>query len=52
MFLRGSRSPIGYLVFPVYNLFLLFYGFVFGQIHFFWNFEKRFLGRIFSIFKR
>jgi hypothetical protein len=29
------------LILPVYNLFLLFYGFVFGQFSFFWNFEKR-----------
>lgn len=34
------------LILPVYNLFLLFYGFVFGQFHFFWNFEKRFFARI------
>jgi len=34
------------LILPVYNLFLLFYGFVFGQFRFFWNFEKRFFARI------
>lgn len=39
-------------IFPIYNLFLLFYGFVFGQFHFFWDFEKRFFNRIFSIFKK
>jgi hypothetical protein len=40
------------LIFPVYNLFLLFYGFVFGQFRFFWDFEKRFFARIFSNFKK
>jgi len=33
------------LILPVYNVFLLFYGFVFGQFQFFWNFEKRFFAR-------
>ena len=36
------------LILPVYNVFLLFYGFVFGQFKFFWEFEKRFFKRIFS----
>ena len=40
------------LILPVYNLLLLFYGFVFGQFHFFWEFEKRFFCRIISIFKK
>ena len=39
-------------IFPIYNAFLLFYGFVFGQFQFFWSFEKRFFNRIFSIFKK
>lgn len=38
------------LILPVYNIFLLFYGFVFGQFKFFWNFEKRFFKRIFPKF--
>jgi hypothetical protein len=33
------------LIFPIYNLVLLFYGFIFGQFKFFWAFEKRFLKR-------
>jgi hypothetical protein len=33
------------LILPVYNVILLFYGFVFGQFRFFWNFEKRFFSR-------
>ena len=36
------------LILPVYNLLLLFYGLIFGQFKFFWNFEKRFFGRIFG----
>ncbi|NOT74687.1 MAG: prolipoprotein diacylglyceryl transferase [Cyclobacteriaceae bacterium] len=36
------------LILPVYNVFLLFYGFIFGQFQFFWDFEKRFFGRIFK----
>ena len=40
------------VILPFYNLFLLFYGFLFGQFDFFWSFEKRFLKRIFSIFKK
>ncbi len=36
------------LILPIYNLFLLFYGFVFGQFRFFWEFEKRFFGRMFK----
>lgn len=38
------------LILPLYNLLLLFYGFIFGQLTFFWAFEKRFFGRIVSIF--
>jgi hypothetical protein len=34
------------LILPVYNIILLFYGFVFGQFRFFWNFEKRFFARL------
>jgi len=36
------------LIFPAYNVILLFYGFIFGQFKFFWDFEKRFISRIFS----
>jgi hypothetical protein len=34
------------VILPIYNVILLFYGFVFGQFQFFWNFEKRFFARI------
>ena len=37
------------LILPIYNVFLLLYGFIFGQFKFFWNFEKRFFNRIFGI---
>jgi hypothetical protein len=40
------------VILPVYNLFLLFYGFVFGQFRFFWDFEKRFFERMKSIIKK
>lgn len=43
------------LVLPLYQLFLLIYGFIFGQFGFFWEKEKQFfrrLGRFFSQNKR
>jgi hypothetical protein len=40
------------LILPIYNVILLFYGFVFGQFSFFWAFEKRFFNRMLSIFKK
>ena len=40
------------LILPVYNVFLLIYGFLFGQFRFFWEFEKRFFSRIYSKIKR
>lgn len=40
------------LILPVYNAFLLLYGFLFGQFRFFWEFEKRFINRIISNFKQ
>jgi hypothetical protein len=39
------------LILPIYNVFLLGYGFIFGQFKFFYAFEKRFLNRIFSKFR-
>jgi hypothetical protein len=35
-----------FITMPVYNILLLVYGFIFGQFRFFWNFEKRFFGRM------
>ena len=40
------------LILPVYNILLLMYGFLFGKFHFFWDFEKRFFGRLFSRFRK
>lgn len=37
------------LILPVYNVLLLFFGLIFGQFRFFWNFEKRFFSRILRI---
>lgn len=34
------------LILPVYNMILLFYGFIFGQFNFFWAFEKRMFSRM------
>ena len=34
------------LILPIYNVILLFYGFVFGQFRFFWAFEKRMFRRL------
>ncbi|HEX5170538.1 MAG TPA: DUF6787 family protein [Cyclobacteriaceae bacterium] len=49
-----SSATIAYylLILPLYNVILLAYGFVFGQFRFFWEFEKRFIGRIISIFNK
>jgi hypothetical protein len=31
------------LIFPAYQVLLVFFGFLFGQFSFFWNFEKKML---------
>ena len=33
------------LIFPIYQLLLVFFGWVFGQFQFFWAFEKKMLSR-------
>jgi len=38
------------LVLPLYQIFLLIYGFIFGQFQFFWEKEKQILRRILSLF--
>ena len=38
------------LILPVYQIFLLIYGFLFGQFKFFLEFEKKFLKRVKSWF--
>ncbi len=57
-FFFGDQIPVWarivyyILILPVYNIVLLFYGFIFGQFNFFVEFEKRFLRRIFSSSKK
>ena len=34
------------LIFPIYQVLLVFFGFIFGQFQFFWNFEKKMLNRM------
>ncbi len=40
------------LVLPLYQIFLLIYGFIFGQFNFFWEKEKQIARRIAGLFKR
>lgn len=34
------------LIFPFYQILLVVFGWLFGQFKFFWNFEKKMLGRM------
>lgn len=34
------------LIFPIYQILLVFFGWLFGQFSFFWQFEKKMLGRL------
>ena len=34
------------LIFPIYQILLVFLGFIFGQFSFFWEFEKKMLKRL------
>lgn len=49
---NSTKASVLYYIFilPLYNVLLLFYGFILGQLPFFWGFEKRFFARIVSIF--
>jgi hypothetical protein len=40
------------LVLPLYQIFLLLYGFVFGQFRFFWEKEKQIFRRIAQLFSK
>lgn len=40
------------LVLPLYQIFLLIYGFIFGQFQFFWEKEKQIFRRIGSLFTK
>jgi hypothetical protein len=50
----STLASILYYIFilPIYNVFLLAYGFVFGQFNFFWEFEKRSFNRLFRRSKK
>lgn len=50
LWLRAGFYSLAIL--PVYQLLLLAWGFIFGQFHFFWSFEKRMFSRIGSFFRR
>ncbi|MFN3402983.1 MAG: DUF6787 family protein [Cytophagaceae bacterium] len=41
-----------FTVFPFYYVFLLSYGFIFGQFNFFWNMTKKTFGRFGKLFGR
>lgn len=34
------------IIFPIYQVLLVFFGWLFGQFQFFWNFEKKMLMRM------
>ena len=38
------------IIFPIYQLMLVFNGFIFGQFKFFWDFEKKMLRRLKLVF--
>ena len=40
------------LVLPLYQIFLLIYGFIFGQFNFFWEKEKQIFQRIAGLFRK
>lgn len=45
--LGGWFTPVRLiLIFPIYQILLVFIGFVFGQFKFFWAFEKKMLKRL------
>lgn len=51
-FSTDGQVPIAFsiaywiVIFPIYNAFLLLYGFIFGQFSFFWEFEKKTFRRL------
>lgn len=51
---QGFLNTVLYLllVLPLYQIFLLIYGFIFGQFKFFWEKEKQIIRRIGSVFSR
>jgi hypothetical protein len=58
-FLAGENGDTAFasvlyyiFILPLYNVILLGYGFLLGQFTFFWEFEKRSVGRIISVFRK
>jgi hypothetical protein len=51
---NSNLASVLYYIFilPIYNIVLLFYGFVFGQFSFFWEFEKRTFRQIRSLMEK
>ncbi len=51
---NGWLKTISYLVlvFPLYQVLLLAYGFVFGQFSFFWEKEKKLVNAVIRLFNR
>ncbi|MCS7019389.1 MAG: prolipoprotein diacylglyceryl transferase [Cytophagales bacterium] len=39
-----------FIVIPLYQVVLLFYGFLFGQFYFFWEFEKKIFRKMATLF--
>jgi len=49
----STWTKVGISIFSLvflYPILLLFYGFLFGEFHFFWNFKKRMYKRIIQLF--
>jgi len=52
LFTENGEQPLLFsilyyiLILPIYNVFLLIYGFVFGQFKFFWEYEKKMWNRM------
>ncbi|MFY0591567.1 DUF6787 family protein [Roseivirga sp.] len=46
--IKGTKGILLYilLVFPLYQILILIYGFIFGQFAFFWEWEKKMFRRI------
>lgn len=51
---QGFLNTVLYLllVLPLYQIFLLIYGFIFGQFNFFWEKEKQIFRRIGGVFRK
>lgn len=51
---QGFLNTVLYLllVLPLYQIFLLIYGFIFGQFKFFWEKEKQIFRRISGVFRK